>query len=501
MTRALRWIVPLLVPILFAVFPLLSLFAQNKSTVELSVLWWPLALCVVTAAALYGVLLLITRRAAKAGALASLVVVAFFYYGLFSDQASGWGLRDGWFFVLWLALLVFGLVAILRTKRDLFNLAVLLGVGAAVMTVPQAVGIAIHANHRSISASDPRLWPAALQKPVALSGVRRPDIYVIVPDDYARADVLRRYFHYDDAAFIGQLKKRGFAISKQGRSPYSFSELNIAAILNMDYLSRFPRILGKNSQDFRLAKRVIQDNRASRLLKSLGYHYVHLDTDEVTFAGGNPHISALAPPDSFTNLWLGKSVLRLAGGTLGFNEAATNDRFRTSIHSVFSQLGAVPSQTSPKFVVFHTLLPHDPYVFGAQGQPVTFPAQADHTSTPGMTYYRRELEFLNRKILESVDQIFARSKTRPVVVIQSDEGFEINPQLVGEAATQDMRVKGLSAFYLPGLGRAGVPQPPNTVNSLRFVFNQYLGTHYKMLPSASYSESDRPYQFKEIRVK
>jgi hypothetical protein len=500
--RVLKLITPLLGAVLFAVFPLLSLFTQNQSGVELSVLWWPLALSVGSAVALFGLFLLITKRAAKAGALASLVVVAFFYYGPVADQASSWGLSDGWFFALWLALLIGGGVAIVRTSRDLFNLTVIAGVAAAVMTLPRVADIAIyHANHPSTGASDARLWPTALEKPVLPSGTRPPDIYVLIPDDYARADVLRRYFHYDDSGFIRQLEKRGFVISQQSRSPYSFSELNMAATLNMDYLTNFPQVLGKNSQDFRPAKRVIQDSRASRMLKALGYHYVHLDTDEVTFAGRNPDISPLASPDSFANLWMQKSILRRVGGTLGFNRPATNERFRKSVRSVFSELGALRQEAKPKFVVFHTLLPHDPFIFGARAEPVTFPAGADHTGRPGMAYYLRQLQFVNRKLLEAVDQIFAHAKTPPVVVIQADEGFEVNPDVFGEAASRDIRVKGLSAFYLPGRRRPAVPQPPNTVNTMRFVFNQYLGTHYTMLRSASYLEGDRPYVYEEIAVK
>jgi hypothetical protein len=86
-------------------------------------------------------------------------------------------------------------------------------------------------------------------------------------------------------------------------------------------------------------------------------------------------------------------------------------------------------------------------------------------------------------------------------VVQADEGFQANPEPFGEAAMNDIRVKGLSAFHLPGRGRAGAPQPPNTVNSLRFVMNRYLGTHYPMLRSASYPEGDLPYDFKEMRVR
>src|SRR2546423_15598665 len=85
---SLRRLTPILHPILFAAFPLLSLFAQNQTEVELGVLWWPLAICAAVAVVLFGVFMLLFKREGKAGALASLVVVAFFYYGIFLEQVS-----------------------------------------------------------------------------------------------------------------------------------------------------------------------------------------------------------------------------------------------------------------------------------------------------------------------------------------------------------------------------------------------------------------------------
>jgi hypothetical protein len=499
--RVLKRTAPVVIPILFAAFPVLSLFAQNQSELELSVLWWPLVLCAVVAAVVHGFSLLITGNAAKASALASLVVLAFFYFGPIADKV---GMGEWWFLALWLALLAAAIVAITRTKREFGNLALILAAGAAVLALPQAATVAIYqANHPSLSAADPRLWPTALQKPARSSGARPPDIYVLLPDDYARTDVLKRYFHYDNSPFIDALKKRGFVISDQNRSPYADSESNMAAALNMDYLSAFPRVLGKRSEDVRPVKRVMEDNRASRLLGSAGYRYVHLDTDDVTYAGGNPDISSLVPPDGFPNLWMRRSVLRLVGGPLGFDQSATDERFRDGIRSIFSKLAAVPAQPGPKFVVFHTLLPHDPYIFGARGQSVTFPGHTDESlaTASGRAYYLRQLQFTSSQLLKTVDRIFARSKTPPVVVLQADEGFQANPEPFGEAAMNDIRVKGLSAFSLPGRGRSSLPQPPNTVNSLRFVMNRYLGTHYSMLRSASYPEGDLPYDFKEMRVR
>lgn len=494
MTRALRRSAVLGVPVLLAVFPLLSLFAQNQSEVALSVLWWPLAWCVAGTLVLFGLIALLTKRAAKAGALTSLVVVAFFYYGLFS--------AGDWFTAAWLVAFVVGLVALVRTRRDLDKLMVVIRVGAVVVAVRPVIDVLRYrSDHPSVAFSDPRLWPSELAQPTPPAGARLPDIYMIIPDDYVRADVLKQYLGYDNSAFIWQLEKRGFLISDQGRSPYSYSEMNIASALNLDYLSRFPSVLGKQSEDFVTVKRASQENRAARLLEGLGYEYVHLDTDEVTYADRNPDISAIATPDSFANLWMQQSILREIGGPLGFNDSATNERFRDTIRSEFSKLGAQESADKPKFVVFHTLLPHDPFIFGARGQNVTFPPDGDHTGKEGIPYYVQQLQYLSGKLLESVDQILARAKTPPVVIIQADEGFEVDPEVFGESAALNIRVKGLTAMYLPGHRRAGLPSPPNTVNTLRFVFNQYLGTHYPMLPSQSHIEGELPFEFKEFQVK
>jgi hypothetical protein len=87
----------------------------------------------------------------------------------------------------------------------------------------------------------------------------------------------------------------------------------------------------------------------------------------------------------------------------------------------------------------------------------------------------------------------------PVIVLMSDEGFE-GGSTFSERVTRDIRVKGLLAYSLPGVAAGAGPQPPNTVNALRWVFNQVWGTHYPMLPAASYPDGDYPYQWEPFRV-
>jgi hypothetical protein len=494
MTR--RRILPVLCPVLFSVFTLLSLFAQNQSEVEVRLLWLPLALCVTSSAALYGLFLLVTKDGPKAGVLASLVVVGLLYYGVFFET------RPTWFVALWLVAVAIGVVAVLRTRRDLAQLTVVLVVMAAVLDVPPAFRIADYQrDHPLVAASDPRLWPSELEPPpTPARGTPLPDIFVIIPDDYARTDVLQQYFDYDGSEFVHQLEDRGLVFSEHNRAPYSDSESNIAALLNMDYLTGFGDILGSDSEDVRPVQVVSEDSRASRLLTGIGYDYVHIDTDEVTYSGGNPSIAPMAAPDSLVNIWLRKSVLGQAGGPLGFDQSATDARFRDAIEEEFAELGSVPTDGGPHFVVFHSLIPHDPYLYDAQGRPVTYTVNADIdlSSDAGRAAYVAQLQHLNGLLLNAIDRIQARPGPEPVIVLQADEGFEAEPEVFGEAVGEEIRVEGLSALALPGLDDPGLPDPPNSVNVLRYVFNQYFGTHYEMLEGASYAEGDLPYDFSNV---
>jgi hypothetical protein len=492
----------LLPALLLAAYPPLALFEQNQTELPLDVIWQPLGITFAAAAVLYGVVMLITRSWAKAGALTALAVVWFFFYATFRNDISGLHIHGGAAVVLWTVLCAVAAVAIARTRGGLGNVVFGLGVAVLVLSLPPALKIAsFQHTHPAVRTSDARLW-AADPLPAPASAAKRPDIYVIIPDDYARADVLRRYFHYDNRAFAAQLRRRGFTISNDARSPYSDSESNIAAALNMGYLDGLATILGKKSQDVRPLKTLMEDSRTSQVAKSVGYRYIHQDSDEVTFAAGNPDISSVATPDSYPSLWLRKSVLREIGGRFGFNDGAQDERFRRNYRSSFARLDSLTAEPGPKLVVYHTLLPHDPYIFAARGRSVTFPSTSDEVihSRLGMRYYLPQVEYVERWLLHTVDTIRKHSKDA-VIVIQADEGFESGDKTFDEATALDIRVKGLVALSLPGVSGVRAPQPPNTVNTMRYVYNKLFGTHYGMLPTKSAPDGDYPYQWEQLHVR
>src|SRR4051794_29662641 len=210
----LRRLGPALPPLVLAAYPLLSRYQQNQTELPLRVLWSPLGIVAASTLALFGVFLLIFKQGTKAGALTSLTVVAFFY--------------DAWALPIALAVGIAAVVALAGPPRAGVSVTLALGIAAAVLVLFPATKIASYEKgHPPIRLTDARLWPTALPRP-ASAPAKRPDIYLIIPDDYARADVLKRYFRYDNAAFTRRLRSRGFVISSQVRSPYSDSESNIA---------------------------------------------------------------------------------------------------------------------------------------------------------------------------------------------------------------------------------------------------------------------------------
>lgn len=501
MQKIVRTFVPF-TPILLAVFPVLYLFQHNQTDLPLRVLWGPLAVSAAIGVTILAISRIMFKPILKSSLFASLFVIAIFYYGFLYDVASGWSLNNLAILIIWLILHSLGIAKLLKAN-DLNLPNQIFFVGAAYLILVSIVPIGLYRiQNPPASVSDPRLWSAPLEVPQITASEQLPDIYYIVPDDYARTDVLKEHLGYDNSQFIRELESRGFVIQEQSRSPYSNSISNMASALNLDYLNHFADVLGENSQNTLMVTQTLADNRASHFLESLGYQYIHIDSDHTTYPGENPTISPIAAPDSMTYVWLQASILRSFGGEFGFNDSATDERFRQSVLSAFDKLKATPEIPGPKFVFFHTLIPHDPFVFGASGERVTFfdPTGDRHDTEEGIPFYVEQLQFSSQLLLESIDAILANSKTPPIIILQADEGFEVNEEVFGKATVEDIRVKGISAFYIPSKDVSGLPQNLNSVNTFRYLFDLCFGTHFGMLENASYRDGDFLFQPVKLHV-
>jgi len=188
-----------------------------------------------------------------------------------------------------------------------------------------------------------------------------------------------------------------------------------------------------------------------------------------SLTGGLTEFEALALRTMAVSILIDGEVFPAVGRWL---EAAPKvDRYN-HIVAMFSALESVSGLPGPKFVLAHLRVPHDPYLFAADGSFLS-----DQTShNPG---YPDQVRCVNARLLPIVDDILARSGVPPVILIQGDHG---SPEFRADAR----RMAILNAIHLPGPGKTMLYPTLSPVNSFRIVFDATFGTSFGTLPDVSW---------------
>jgi len=494
---------------LFAASPVLFLFGHNAASlpVQPSELELPLAASLALALVLLLVLSLILRDRLKAGIATSLFLLLFFLYGgAFTALAKSPAVRElarhRYLMPLWLILWLVGFWLIARTKRSLRGLTVLLNITAAgVITTNTAAGLpAFLKNQRG------RLVRAQAQ---GTAESAFPDIYYVILDGYARADILKTVYSYDNSPFIDFLKSRGFRVAARGRSNYSQTYLSLASSLNFMLLDSLAARVGSGSGNRVPLAHLIQNNRVMSILKQHGY-------TTVAFASGYTGTELtradvfIAPRwalSEFQNILLGTTPLPPLIQRI--MHRSQYDLHRERILFELRSLPEAARARHPVFVFCHVLSPHPPFVFGAHGEKVN-PSGCFSLTEGGefqavdrnrvreeyVENYRNQLEFLNTKVTRMVDRILAASPRPPVIILQGDHGpgsilnwDDPEPDQIAE------RMANLNACLLPG-DTSLFYDSITPVNTFRVLFNHLFNSGYQLLPDLSYfSTIANPYAF------
>ena len=66
---------------------------------------------------------------------------------------------------------------------------------------------------------------------------RRPDIYYIILDGYARSDVMSKLFGFDNEPFLKRLEQKGFYVARRSTANYCQTPLSLSSSLNAVYLN------------------------------------------------------------------------------------------------------------------------------------------------------------------------------------------------------------------------------------------------------------------------
>jgi hypothetical protein len=479
-------------PILFGVYPVLALMAYNISQIDLFVSYRSIIISAALALVLYSLLGLFMRNWARAALLSLLLLFLFYSYGhiymlLKNLTVAGINIgRHRTLLILWAGLA--GLAAWISTRNSLrlASVTTILNVVSLLMLVFPLYQILEYEGRHYIPKPSDEKTNLINTDPSAPHSAY-PDIYYIILDAHGRTDTFKEMYGFDNSKFIQELAQRGFYVAACSQSNYGYTELSLASSFNMNYLDKISNPDLSNLVD------VLQYNATRAFLKQRGYTIVAFETgfrwlqweDADVYYSLQNKISVI---NNFETLYVETTLLRLFYdynmGTSLAKIAALHDQttvlgynildHEQVIHTIDTLKKIPNSVPSPKFIYAHLLIPHEPFVFSPTGDYVP-----DRTTAEGrIAGYRDAVTFIDSAMLDVVDNIIAKSKIPPIIVIQGDHG----PQEY-TIPYQHMRI--LNAYYLPGATNLLYPSI-TPVNTFRVILDSTFGQHLPLLEDASW---------------
>jgi hypothetical protein len=329
-----------------------------------------------------------------------------------------------------------------------------------------------------------------------------PDIYFIVLDGYARADVLAQYYGFDNGPFLDGLRQRGFQVSDASRSNFYWTFLSIGSALNLDYIQALvDGGLDPGSRDRTELYRILRDNRAAQFLRQRGYRYVHLQSTWGATAS-NPYADEFLPCHAglFGNEYL--RAVADASWLRALESKASLDIASCHLQN-FDALAAQARAPGPKFVFAHFVPPHHPYLFDRDGTVLRRATISDQFEFQKRLWedraaYAGQLAYVNRRIGEVVGRLIDDSAVKPVIILVSDHGPNLRSGMYAPEQ-RHIRLSNLTAMYLPGAPADFLPPDATPVNHMRRVFNLYFDAALPLLPDRYYvSDYLAPFDLEEV---
>ncbi len=516
----LTWRLWVIHPILFSLYAVLGLLAQNKGEIPLIQAGRSLLVLPLAALLLLLILRALLREWPRAALLTSIFVLIGTSYG--HVYAVLEHIRIGAFILgrhrhlLPLTVLLLGLsiwwVAIRKPDARLANQ--FLTVTAAVLLVVPLVNLAIYRLNIQ-DQGDPRSLDAImLQLQVEPpTDAPLPDVYYIILDGYARSDHMLAYFGYDNSDFLDFLRSKGFYVAEGSHSNHNWTSLSLASSLNMTFAQDLGLDLLPGTYPGIFAGR-ISDSLVRKTLEGLGYTTVgfrsgyintevvnadiFLAPDEVDLERATESFSMNAFESMLLRSSLGLVLWDLSVGDLqAWTRTRTSEPFdlmRQIILFQFETLPEVAAIPEPTFTFVHIVSPHHPYLFdiegGALSQDGTFTFAEPPAASMGSkdaTHYRDQAIYITSRVQALIEAILQRSDTMPIIILQADHGSGAAPGWMGrsgEGVRQRMAI--LNAYLLPPQCADDLYPSITPVNSFRVVFNCAYGGNIPLLEDRVY---------------
>ena len=231
----------------------------------------------------------------------------------------------------------------------------------------------------------------------------KPDIYLIITDEYAGTEELRDIFHFDNSLFENNLSERGFHLVKGPKSNYNWTIYSMASLLNMTYLNHLSSDNIVNNNDEFFCTDLIKNNFLTRFLKKNGYEVFNYSFFNIADKPISitpvfiPTRKALITSQTFTSHAL-KDIGFNFFTSLGVSNSIDIHMNNNEKVDSMVKMEVLLKNKPPKFIYAHFVMPHLPYYFDRNLKKMEYKSD----SNPDKRSKKSYLEYLlytNRKLL------------------------------------------------------------------------------------------------------
>tara|TARA_Y100001958_G_scaffold15464_1_gene9476 strand:+ start:5699 stop:7909 length:2211 start_codon:yes stop_codon:yes gene_type:complete len=323
-----------------------------------------------------------------------------------------------------------------------------------------------------------------------------PDIYYIVLDAYANPKILKDYFSFNNTSFENFLLDNNFYLIKNSKANYTATFLSLSSVLNMQNISFLKGSL-KSSLDRSIPYQMIRNNKVLRYLKEKGYKSYHFDSKwgpTIYNEYYDINYSDQGILDEFSSNFL------LTTPISPVIRRYLKTTYRNNILNTFEKLSSFEKSIFPKFVFAHLMPPHPPYLFDKNGKEISKSVKINNDwSESDKEFYIGQLEFVNKKITNVVNNILSNSNNS-VIIIQSDHGpaFLANWDNPSDDFLKE-RLLNFNAIKIPQKYKSKFIEPESIVNTFPSIFNVIFNDSIDNIKDQFYfSNYLEPYNFEEI---
>ncbi len=414
-----------------------------------------------------------------------ILLVIYFFFGVFHDAIKS--ILPGTFFSRYIFVLPFIFLTIvlslimIRNRKKFDRVNAYLNVLFFVLIL-----IEVFTLSGKISAYDRQRQLKLIESEFTLCDTcTKPDIYLIVADEYAGEKTLHDLYNFDNKEFLDQLKKRKFTVIKNSISNYNLTPIAIASLLNMDYI----KYKGKNFSDVSLRPiyNRIDTNILVPFFRFQGYEFIN---NSIFTVSGQPPLATQPFTPVNTRIIESQTLIARLMKDLGYHlinwhilkSLPTDDySIMNNNNKVIENIKREVLQRTrkPRFSYSHLTMPHFPYYYDSKGKPYPHSAIVYQEGNGNEWHEDRYLEYLkytNSVLINLLDFILQHSEKPPVIILISDHGFRFSSKNVHE----QFDFYNLNATFLPDQYTPEFEDNMTNASYMRsllnLLFNQHLTT-------------------------